>query len=165
MAHYIERCAALYMHLICTGACICMRFITVKNIYIWCRNQGTSVFGIRNKYCSVCAISARNNVTAPSHQCFRNWSCSSCSMEADIILEGFQQSENMHGLRYLWLIGDGDSSVYHSVETGVPSYGHEIAKVECANHTVNCYRNRLEALCNDKPLYHCTHGLSKDMMK
>ena len=30
MAHYIERCAALYMHLICTAVCICMRFITVK---------------------------------------------------------------------------------------------------------------------------------------
>ena len=27
--------------------------------------------GIRNKYCSVCAISARNNVTAQPHQCFR----------------------------------------------------------------------------------------------
>ena len=86
-------------------------------------------------------------------------------MEADIILEGFRQSENMHGLRYLWLIGDGDSSVYHSIVTGVPSYGREIAKVECANHAVICYRNRLEALCNDKPLYRCTHGLSKDMMK
>ena len=121
--------------------------------------------GIRNKYFSVCAIDARNNVTAQPHQCFRNWSGSSCSMEADIILEGFRQSENMHGLRYLWLIGDGDSSVYHSVVTGVPSYGREIAKVECANHAVKCYRNRLEALCNDKPLYRVTHGLSKDMMK
>ena len=121
--------------------------------------------GIRNKYCSVCAISARNNVTAPSHQCFHNWSGRSCSMEADIILEGFQQSKNMHVLRYLWLIGDGDSSVYHSVVTGVPSYGHDITKVECANHAAKCYQNRLEALCNDKPPYRCTHGLSKDMMK
>ena len=32
MVHYIERCAALYMHLICTAVCICMRFITVKNM-------------------------------------------------------------------------------------------------------------------------------------
>ena len=38
MAHYIERCAALYMHLICTAVCVCMRFITVKNaavIAVW----------------------------------------------------------------------------------------------------------------------------------
>ena len=27
---HIERCAALYMHLICTAVCICMRFIIVK---------------------------------------------------------------------------------------------------------------------------------------
>ena len=71
----------------------------------------------------------------------------------------------MHGLRYLWLIGDGHSSVYHSGVTGVPSYGHEITKVEFANHAVKCYWNRLEALYNDKPLYHCTHELSKGIMK
>ena len=27
VAHYIERCAALYMHLICTAVCICMRLL------------------------------------------------------------------------------------------------------------------------------------------
>ena len=62
----------------------------------------------------------------------------------------------MHGLQYLWLIGDGDSSVYHSVVTGVLSYGQDITKVECANH---------EALCNDKPGYRGKRGLSQTMMK
>ena len=85
-------------------------------------------------------------------------------MKADIIL-GFRQSENMHGLRYLWLIGDGDGSVYHRVVTGVPSYGCETVKVDCTNHGVNCYWNRVKVLCNDKTLYCCTHELSKDMMK
>ena len=49
-------------------------------------------------------------------------------MEADIILEGFHQSENMHGLRYLWLIGDGDSSVYvtGSGKTGLIHISTEI---------------------------------------
>ena len=28
--------------------------------------------GVRNKYCSLCAISTRNNVTVPPHQCYRN---------------------------------------------------------------------------------------------
>ena len=60
--------------------------------------------GVRNKNCLVCVINSRNDVTAPPHQCYHNWSASSCSIEADIILEGFRQSENMHGLRYLWLI-------------------------------------------------------------
>ena len=45
------------------------------------------------------------------------------------------------------------SLVYHH------NYGRKITKVECANHAVKCYRNRLEALCNDK------HGLSQAMMK
>lgn len=121
--------------------------------------------GVRNKYCSICAINNRNGKPIPTHHCFRNWSGSSCSMEADIILEGFRQSEEMHGLRYLWLIGDGDSSVYHSVVTGVPSYGRDITKVECANHAIKCYRNRLEALCNDKVNYRGKHGLTQAMMK
>ena len=61
--------------------------------------------GVRNKkYCSICAINTRNNKPIPTHQCYCNWSGSSCSMEADIILEGFQLSEEMHSLRYLWLI-------------------------------------------------------------
>ena len=35
MAHYIERCAALYMHLIVQlYVYVCMRFITVKNYEI-----------------------------------------------------------------------------------------------------------------------------------
>ena len=55
--------------------------------------------GIRNKYCSVCSISVRSNVAAPPHQCFCNWSCSSCSMEGNNILEGSRQYENMHGFK------------------------------------------------------------------
>ena len=116
--------------------------------------------GVRNKYCSVCAVSEHKGLSPPSHQCFKNWSGSSCAMEADIILEGFRISENMHGVKYLWLIGDGDSSVYNSVVTGVPGYGRDITKVECANHAVKCYRNRLEALCKEKPHYQGRKGLA-----
>ena len=59
--------------------------------------------GVRNKYCSVCAISKRKNSPPPSHQCYCNWR---------------------------WFIGDGDGSVYHAVVTGVPSYGYRVQKVE-----------------------------------
>ena len=58
-----------------------------------------------------------------------------------------------------------DRLVYHSVVTGVSSYGCDITKVECANHAVKCYRNRSETLCNDKPDYRGKHGLSSAMMK
>ena len=39
MAHYVERSAVLYMNLICTAVCICMRFITVKlfKIFVSCK--------------------------------------------------------------------------------------------------------------------------------
>ena len=66
---------------------------------------------------------------------------SSCAMEADIILEWFWMSESIHGLRYPWFIGDGDSSVYNFLTTDVPTNGYAITKVECANHAVKCYRN------------------------
>ena len=120
--------------------------------------------GVRNKYCSVCAISDRNNSPRPSHQCFKNWNGSSCAMESDIIAQGFQLSEQMHGVRYLWFIGDGDSSVYHAVVTNI-SYGCHVQKVECANHAVKCYQNRLEALCKEHPYYRGCHGLSDARMK
>ena len=74
--------------------------------------------GVRNKYCSICAISKWKNSPPTSHQYYRNWSSTSCGMEASIIAEGFQLSEQMHGARYLWFIGDGDSSMYHAAVTG-----------------------------------------------
>ena len=114
---------------------------------------------------TVCAINTRNKKPISIHHCYRNCAGSLCSMEANIILEGFWLSEEIHGLWYLWLIGDGNSSVYHSVVTSVPLYGRKITKVECANHAVKCYRNRLKALCNDKPEYRGKHGLSQAMMK
>jgi hypothetical protein len=36
-------------------------------------------------------------------------------MEGDIILEGFLEAESKHGLRYMWLVGDGDSSVFSRI--------------------------------------------------
>jgi len=38
--------------------------------------------GVRNKYCSVCAVSEHQGSLPQSHQCFKNWSGSSCAMEA-----------------------------------------------------------------------------------
>jgi len=37
-------------------------------------------------------------------------------MEVDIILKGFEQAEREHGVRYLRMVGDGDSSVYPTLE-------------------------------------------------
>lgn len=84
---------------------------------------------VRNKYCSVCSIAHRNGVEPKEHDCFKNWSGSSCAMETDTITEGFLRSEVMHGLRYMHLVGDGDSSVFYSIATNVP-YGRYVKKIE-----------------------------------
>ena len=109
--------------------------------------------GIRNKYCAVCTIYERKQSPTPEHTCFKNWSGSSCAMETGIIVAGFKESWKMHRVRYIWLIGDGDSSVHHAVQLEVTSYGRDVEKVECANHTVKCFHNRLESLCNSHPYY------------
>ena len=74
-------------------------------------------------------------------------------MKTDIILDGFKMAETKYGLRYTKFIGDGDSSVYPTLVTEVPGWGHVIRKVECANHCIKCYRSSLEKLVHDKPQY------------
>ena len=54
-------------------------------------------------------------------------------------------------VRYTKFVGDGDSSVYPSLITEVPQYGHDIAKIKCSNHAVKCYRGALEKLVQEKP--------------
>ena len=119
--------------------------------------------GVRNKYCAICNKTTGDTLI-PAHTCFRNWEESSSAMESDIILKGFQQSEQQHGLRYIQFIGDGDSSVYPMLVSGV-SWGYAIRKLECANHAVKCYRTALENLVHDKPSYKGRGKLTEVMRK
>ena len=41
-------------------------------------------------------------------------------METNIILEGFKQAEQVHGVYYMNFVGDGDSSVYPTLIQNVP---------------------------------------------
>ena len=95
-----------------SGVGVIFGAVTKKLLYI----------GVRNKYCAVCSIAQKHSSLPPEHMCFKNWSGSSTAMEADIIAAGFRQSEAMHGVRYIKVIGDGDSSVLHTIHTTVP-YG------------------------------------------
>nr|XP_018909224.1 PREDICTED: uncharacterized protein LOC109038579 [Bemisia tabaci] len=99
-------------------------------------------FGVRNKYCSVCAIAQGKKVAIPEHNCYKNWDGTSPAMEADIIVEGFNKSEEMHKITYMYLIADGDSSVHKSVIERV-SYGHEVQKLECVNHLMKNVSKRI----------------------
>ena len=86
-------------------------------------------------------------------------------METDAILEGFQQSEKVHGLSYTSFVGDGDSSVYPTLLQEVPAYGRAIKKLECANHACKCYRSSLETLVQNNPTYKGKGGLTLKMRK
>ena len=109
--------------------------------------------GVRNKYCSVCAVAENQGKQPQEHDCYKNWDGPSSSMETDIVLEGFKIAESKYGLRYTKFVRDGNSSVHPTLITEVPGWGHAIRKVECANHAMKCYRGALEKLVQEKPRY------------
>ena len=109
--------------------------------------------GVRNKYCSTCTIAENVGKEPPSHKCYRNWHASSPAMESDILVEGFRQAEQTHGVRYMHLVGDGDSSVLNSVHQMVPVWGRYVRKIECVNHALKNYRAKLENIVKENPAY------------
>lgn len=100
--------------------------------------------GVRNKYCSVCQKANTFNKPPTEHVCYKNWNGTSTSMEADIIVDGFRQSIEMHNLIYNIIFGDGDSSVIKKIQLAKP-YGKDIIvqKIECTNHILRNYSVRL----------------------
>ena len=101
--------------------------------------------GVRNKFCSACT----QGIPVEKHACFKNWAASSSQMETDIMLEGFQEAERVHGMWYMHFVGDGDSSVHATLVQSVPVWGHAIKKQECANHACKCSRSALEKLVQE----------------
>ena len=109
---------------------------------------------------ALCAISTNKACAIPTHACYKNWTGSSAAMESDIIAEGFRLSEQLYGLRYMFVIGDGNSSVMATIRQSV-FYGVYVNKIECANHACKAYRSRLEALAKDNPQFRGKGGLTK----
>ena len=115
---------------------------------------------VRNKFCSVCAISNNKSSEIPAHSCYKNWNGSSAAMESDMIAERFHLAEKMYNLRYMFVIDDGESSVMAAIRQCVP-YGVFVAKIEWPNHTCKAYRSRLEALAKDNPHFRGRGRLAK----
>jgi hypothetical protein len=101
--------------------------------------------GIRNKYCAMCSKNQEK-----SHLCFKNWDGSSSAMESDIILEGYKLSMEMHGVKYAFLVGDGDSSVYKKILESKPYGTFMVQKIECANHLLRNYVSKLRDLAQKR---------------
>ncbi|KAG8236975.1 hypothetical protein J437_LFUL016548 [Ladona fulva] len=70
-----------------------------------------------------------------TYECLAIHEGSAGKMEIDSIQEMFQRLENLHGVKYINYIGDGDSKTYKGVVTGSP-YGEtiDIKKKEHINH-------------------------------
>ena len=81
-------------------------------------------------------------------------------MKTDIIATGFRLSEITHGVQYTQVTGDGDSSVLYTIQTTVQCYSRDVVKIECPNHTIKCYRSRLEQLAKDFPSFRGQGGLT-----
>ena len=121
--------------------------------------------GVRNKYCSVCAIAENAGHEVSDHMCYKNWNASSPAMESDILVEGFNQAERTHGVRYMRLVGDGDSSVLSCIYSGVPLWGRYVRKIECVNHVLKNYRARLEQIVKDNPRFKGAGRLTRKQIR
>jgi len=124
------------------------------------RTKKILYLGVRNKYCMICARNKSSNEnTEKEHLCFKNWNTnhSSSGMEASIIVEGFKKSEEMYGIRYAKFIADGDSSVYKKILDARPYSNRTVEKIECRNHLLRNFCNKLKDLTKNKiygPLNH-----------
>lgn len=72
-------------------------------------------------------------------------------MESEGLVDGFRKSLSMHNLIYKQMIADGDSSVHRKLIESLP-YGSNnlIEKVECINHVLRNYGNRIRDLCTNR---------------
>ena len=68
---------------------------------------------------AVYVIELKQEKEPKQHDCHKNWTGASSSMEPDIIISGFKEAESKHVLRYTEFVGDGDCSVYPKLITGV----------------------------------------------
>lgn len=60
---------------------------------------------IRNRYCVICRRAERKEEEPNPHFCHRNWYQRATSMESDIIVKFFEESEKKYNLRYKFVIG------------------------------------------------------------
>ncbi|CAH2092627.1 unnamed protein product [Euphydryas editha] len=111
---------------------------------------------VKNKYCLLCARADEKGMEPKKHTCYKNYSGSSSAMEADIICDGFKASKEMYNIIYARMIADGDSSTYAKVLKANPYNNHTVEKIECRNHILRNFCNKLRAVAKDTkyPLAH-----------
>lgn len=105
--------------------------------------------GVKNKYCCICARAEKTKQQPKDHVCYKNYHGPSTGMESEILVEGFKCSVEMHGLIYGKMVSDGDSSTYAKLLKSRPYPHVTIEKIECRNHLLRNFCNKLNALNAD----------------
>lgn len=121
-----------------SGVAVIVGFHTKKVIWM----------GYRNKHCVFCNKHV-NDENIPEHLCSKNHSGSSTSMEADIIVEGFQKSIELYGVVYKRFVADGDSSVFSKLTEAKVYSNVIIEKIECRNHLYRNFDTKMADLAKD----------------
>lgn len=107
---------------------------------------------VKSSYCADCKAWKKRSGTDEfddwliehEDKCQINHSGSAGKMEVDAVVEMFQRSENIYGVKYKNYVGDGDSKTYKSVVEKKP-FGDEfeIVKKECVGHVQKRMGTRL----------------------
>ncbi|KAL7305078.1 hypothetical protein TKK_0002642 [Trichogramma kaykai] len=104
---------------------------------------------VRQKYCTICLLAAKKNVSPKPHRCFKNWaySQSSSSMETSCILKSFQNSVDDFGLIYKVFIADGDCTTFKALTDHdvYRNQGVKVTKLFCANHLFRNLCNKIDS--------------------
>lgn len=108
---------------------------------------------IKSSYCKACN-DWKNKTNTPEYEIWHNKHENECTanhegsagkMEVDGVINMFQRSEIMHGVKYANYIGDGDSKTFKSLLDAQP-YGADfvINKLECVLHVGKRMYKRLK---------------------
>ncbi|KAJ8869792.1 hypothetical protein PR048_028800 [Dryococelus australis] len=113
----------------------------------------------KNKYCAICDRKHRKS-NIPLHKCYKNWTGASTAMEAYGIVSGFTKTVPLRGFKYAQSIGDEDSSAHKKQIESLP-HGPDFLseKIECRDHILRNYANRIRELSLNKILGQFNRGV------
>lgn len=97
---------------------------------------------VKSKHCKACEFWTKKKDTAEyeqwaeshSEQCQANHEGSAGKMEVDAVIEMFSRSEDLHNVKYVNYIGDGDSKTFKRILDAEPYKNVTIYKKECIDH-------------------------------
>jgi len=119
----------------------------------WCTGKVIDV-NVKSKICNQCNYWKQKEGTAEYEEwaetykdsCEKNHEGSAGKMEVDAVIEMFQQSEKLHGLKYSHYVGDGDSKTFKGILDSNPHENLDVKKKECIDHVQKRMGTRLRNL-------------------